>query len=149
MMELAKMATGLVAKSGVGPWLRGALLAAMAGAVWWLWVWLGVAAHFSAGPGIVGAAVVALGMVSMGAVINHLIESDVNGLGWRHSARWVPLALWAQMTSGGKDVRLWALLLWPLLVPGELAVCVFVAVAAAAVAAARVLNVRLKWRRSV
>lgn len=139
MRELAKMATGLVAKSGFGPWLRAVLFAGMAIGVWQLWLF---AARRTCGPSsdFIMPAVIGLGIVNFVA----LMGGGLAERGLRDTVRWLPLVMWAEMTDGGEDVRLWAIVVWPFLLPAELVICAGTAVAAAVCAVSRVLNVRLK-----
>ncbi len=138
------MATGQSAKSGSGPWLRGFLFAAMACGAWWLWVTLGMAARFSGRPDPISVAAIVLGILNFIAVMFGVIEGGLADRGLRGTVRWLPLALWAEMTDDGDDVRLWAILVWPLLVPAEIAVCLGAAVGAVLAGASQVLNIRLK-----
>lgn len=137
MRELAKMATGLVARPGFGPWLRGALFAGMAVGVWQLWL-AGRAC------GIIVPVAIVLGVLNFTAVMVALVEGGLGNRGLRDTMRWLPLVMWAEMTGDGKDVRLWAILAWPFLLPAELTVCVGMAITVIVVAVGRVLNIRLK-----
>lgn len=143
MREFAKMATGLAAKSGFGPWLRGVLFVGMAACMWQLWLWLARPAY---GPlsDIIVLAVSGWAGVNLVAVLAALVEGGLADRGLRGAVRWLPLAMWAEMTDDGEDVRLWAILAWPLLLPAEMAVCAVTPVVAVAAVVVRALNVRVK-----
>jgi len=166
LTDLAKMATGLMAKGGVGTALR---LAAAAAMFWGAWLayapvvervdWSGTAPPISwetlAALAIAVPAILGLVAIIGGTESRSRYSSGGYRAGWGLAdfLRRAPFVCWCLMTDDGRDVPLWAILLWPFASVVEVGVCAcllvalpFVglwhALAACGRAAWRVLSVR-------
>lgn len=158
--RVAQMATGLAARVGAGPVVRLAVLGLMSWVVWWVAWRLGVPLHGWAqrqlGLGFVE--LIPPVVVGVGVLVAFVAAADERCLGLADMVRRAPFLCWRLMTDDGDDVALWAVLVWPLAVPVEVAVCacLLVALIAAALiyvaglclgAVWRVLSIRLATRR--
>lgn len=143
MRELAKMVTGLVAKTSADPWLRAVLFASMAMGVWQLW--LRIVGHVcDSSLDFIILPAIGLAIMSFVVLLICTIEGNLLERGLWGTAQRLPLMLLAEMTDDGEDVRLWVILIWPFLVPAELAVCVGTAIAVVIYGVSRILNIKLK-----
>jgi len=123
LTDLAKMATGLMARSGIGPFLRLAALGAMSAGVWLggapLWRWAAAADWEGLPGGTLGAACC---VAASGALVAFLFAADERKWVPRDFLKRAPFVCWCLMTSDGDDVPLWAILLWPVMAASEVVI---------------------------
>jgi len=142
LTDLAKMATGLMARGGVGAALRLAVAAPMLWGAWLVYApivdridWSGTAPPISwemlAAMAVVVPAILGLVVFLAGSERRSGYHPRGYRDGWRLAdfLRRAPFVCWCLMTDDGKDVPLWAILLWPLAAAVEAAVCVWLLVA--------------------
>jgi len=166
LTDLAKMATGLMARGGVGTALRLAAAAAMLCGAWLVYApvakridWNGVSPLIS-WETLLAMSIAVPAILSLVAIIGGSeSRSSYNSRGYRAGwgladfLRRAPFVCWCLMTDDGRDVPLWAILAWPLAAAVEAAVCVWLlaalpfiglwhVLAACGRAAWRVLSVR-------
>jgi len=141
LTKLAKMTTGLAVRGGFSAPLRIAVMAAMFAGAWLagvpLYRWVS-SAEDGVG-GILPNAVGLLMTVGLFAGITFAISGGTDSRRDRGRAAWglgdfsrrMPFTCWCVMTDDGRDIPLWALLVWLPLVPVEAATsaCLLIALA--------------------
>lgn len=123
-----KMVTGLVTAPGFGGVLRIAAFAAMTAGCWWFYNWAMTLDWTSPGFTTFPIAIVAMTNMAVSLVF-FCPDGRLSHL---------PFTLWRRMTRD--EVKVWALLIWPILIPAELITCVIITLG-------HLLNAKL-WTRS-
>lgn len=136
IIELAKMGTGIMVRGGLGLLLRMLAFAAMSWATWhvaWrigepLWEWATrhclepLAAAIALIP--VSGAIIALCAGTGGKQAGYSSRYEREPWGLWDFLRRVPFACWCLITDDGRDVPLWAILVWPAIIMSEVVLCI-------------------------
>lgn len=124
LTDFVKMATGLVARGGLGLPLRISAFAAMVWAAWHAWLAYGVAFIASAAEShieplfvlpAVPLIVVVVAALSCACDPNSQRNRRRSDDPWGHwdFLRRAPFAVWCLITDDGRDVPVWAIVSWP------------------------------------
>ncbi len=125
--DLAKMTTGLMMKAGLGLPLRIAMFVAMSWGAWWFaplaFEW--AVEIDKGGIPLPFALLVPFGLPFIGALIVLMSNTDCyEPWGLVDFLRRAPFICWCLITEDGQYVPVWAILLWPVIVPVDFVLAV-------------------------
>lgn len=122
LTDTVKMATGLVARGGLGLPLRIAAFAGMAWVAWKAWLTYGVPYVEWADENYAEPLVMlSLSPLVIATIVSLVVACDSSSARNRHGRPWglwdflrrAPFAVWCLITDDGRNVPIWAILSWP------------------------------------
>lgn len=117
LTDIVKMATGLVARGGLGLPLRLAAFAAMVWVAWHAWLAYGVAylawSVENYTQPLVALSVAPFIIAAVFAIVGACDPNSREPWGHWDFLRRAPFAVWCLITDDGRDVPVWAIVSWP------------------------------------